>query len=162
MYTCMLSRTALGSHARASLLDFRPGMQPDYSLHDRDKIFGANTDAYSTKWQGMSQAYLPWTSNDMDKAMKWAILSAEQNTEATLTLLILPEDKRSSYCKWALHPWVTPLMQIQRQHVHFKVSHYWETVLTKGRMPETAVNIMLVANEAGLSSAVGTLQKERT
>ena len=145
----------------ASLLDFHLEMQQYYSLHDRGKVFGANTDAYRTKWQGISQAYPPWTSNDMDKAMKWAILSAAQSSEATLTLLILPEDKGSSYCKWALHPRVTLLTQVQRQHIRFKFSNYWETGLTKGRMPETAVNVILVTNEAGLSSAIGTLQKER-
>ena len=144
----------------ASPLDFNPEMQQYYSLHDRDKVFGANTDAYSTKWHGASQAYPPWTPDGMDKAMKWAILSAQQSSEATLTLLMLPEDKGSSYCKWTLHPRVTLLTQIQKQHIRFKFSHYWETGLTRGRMPATAVNIMLVANEAGLSSALGTLQKE--
>ena len=57
----------------ASPLDFKPEMRQHYSLHDRDKVFGANTDAYCTKWQGVSQAHPPWTPN-MDKAMKWAIL----------------------------------------------------------------------------------------
>ena len=42
-----------------------------------------------------------------------------------------------------------------------QIPHYWDTGLTKGQMPETAVNIILYANEAGLSSAIGTLQKER-
>ena len=85
-----------------------------YSLHDRDKFFGAmaNIHAHSTKWQGASQAYPAWTPSDMDQAMKWAILSAEQSSEATLTLLTLPEDKGSSYCKWALHPRVALLTQV--------------------------------------------------
>ena len=145
----------------ASPIDFNPEMQQYYSLHDRDKVFGANIDAYSTKWQGTSQAYPPWTPNDMDKAMKCAISSAEKSSEAILTLLILPEDKGSSYCKWALHPRVTLLTQVQKQHIRFKFSHYRETGLTRGQMPEAAVNFILVANEAGLSSALGTLQKER-
>ena len=117
MYICTLSGTVSGSSARD--LHHRWGMHQYYynSLHDRDKVFGANTDAYSTKWQGVSQAYPPWTPNDMDKAMKWAILSAVQSAEATLTLLILPEVKGSSYCKWALHPPVTLLTQIQKQHI---------------------------------------------
>ena len=34
----------------ASPLDINPEMQHYYSLHDRDKVFGANIDAYSTKW----------------------------------------------------------------------------------------------------------------
>ena len=49
---------------------------------------------------------------------------------------------------------------IQKQHICFKLSHYWETGLTRGWIPETAVKIILVANEAGLA-ALGTLQKER-
>ena len=30
----------------ASPLDFHPEMQQYYSMHERDKVFGANTDAY--------------------------------------------------------------------------------------------------------------------
>ena len=33
--------------------------------------------------------------------------------------------------------------------------------LTGGQMHETAVNIILVANEAGLGAALGTMERER-
>ena len=32
----------------ASPLNFNPGVKQNYSLHEQDKVFGANTDAYST------------------------------------------------------------------------------------------------------------------
>ena len=45
----------------ASPLNFNPTVKQDYSLHEQDIVFGANVEAYNTKWKGtltMSQVKL--------------------------------------------------------------------------------------------------------
>ncbi len=41
----------------------------------------------------------------MEKAIRWAILSAEEATEPVLTTFVLPwwDDKGSSYARWLSH-----------------------------------------------------------
>ena len=67
----------------ASPLNFNPTVERYCSLHTQDKVFGANTDAYSRKWEGASQANPPHEAEAMEKAVRWAIFSADQSTSPT-------------------------------------------------------------------------------
>ncbi len=50
----------------------------------------SNFDAYSVKWTGASQVNPEYEVVAMEKAMRWAILSAEEATEPALTTFALP------------------------------------------------------------------------
>jgi len=53
-------------------------------------VFGANFNAYSSRWTGSSLAAPAFDVHAATKAVNWAIMSAEAATEPTLTLLVLP------------------------------------------------------------------------
>ena len=77
---------SLGSGRRHRRICITTKLQPNapdiYSMYLEDKLFGANHDAYSCKWQGSSQAN---PAKDMEKAIGWAIFSATDTDEPVLT-----------------------------------------------------------------------------
>lgn len=44
-------------------LNFNPMFEEYYSMYEQDRVFGANVDAFSTKWEGASQASPEYTLN---------------------------------------------------------------------------------------------------
>ena len=68
-------------------------------MYEQDRVFGANVDAFSTKWEGASQASPEYTPECMEKAVRWAILSAEQSKTACLTVFVLPIQASTGYHK---------------------------------------------------------------
>ena len=65
----------------ASPSNCNPNMTCYFSMYAEDALFGANFDAYSMKWTGASQVNSESEAVAMEKAMRWAILSAEEATE---------------------------------------------------------------------------------
>ena len=110
-----------------SPLHFNPGVKPFWSLHEQDKVFGANSDAYSTKWEGGSEANPPHDAEAMEKAVTWAISSAEKSMSPTLTAIMLPKTDANAYQKWLTHPLIRQLGCIEREHIGFKTSDHWKT-----------------------------------
>eukprot|EP00775_Hariotina_reticulata_P006095 gene6095-biopygen7890 len=94
----------------ASPLNVAPSTAAYWSLHDRDRLFGANWNAYSVKWTGTSVVVPDHTdSTAITHAMQWAQQSARTAATPTLTLLVLPAYGKSGseggYMKWLkLHP----------------------------------------------------------
>eukprot|EP00775_Hariotina_reticulata_P002516 gene2516-biopygen4093 len=75
----------------ASPLNVAPSTDAYWSLHDRDRLFGANWNAYSVKWTGTSVVVPDHTdSTAITHAMQWAQQSARTAAAPTLTLLVLP------------------------------------------------------------------------
>ena len=134
----------------ASPLNFNPAVKHYYSLHDRDRVFGANTDAYSTKWEGASEANPPHEAGAMEKAIRWAIFSAETSTSPTLTAFMLPKTDANAYQKWLTHPIIRQLGCIEREHISFKTSDYWKTGQPYKHHSKEDVTMFVVANQAGL------------
>ena len=62
----------------ASPLNFNPNTTCYFSMCAEDALFGANFDAYSVKWTSASQVNPEYEAVAMEKAMRWAILSAEE------------------------------------------------------------------------------------
>ncbi len=91
-------------------------------MYAEDALFGANFDAYSMKWTGASQVNPEYQAVAMEKAMRWAILSAEEATEPVLTTFALPwwHDKGSSYARWLSHHTVQAIATIDRSAGHVK------------------------------------------
>ena len=91
----------------ASPLTFSPYLTSCYSFYQEDQLFGANHNAYSTNWTGASQATPETGSAAADKAVRWAIASAQQSQEPGLTALTLPLQgpTGTAYAKRLAHPW---------------------------------------------------------
>jgi hypothetical protein len=74
----------------ASLLDYDPTLPQYWSEHPRDKVFGANCNAFSSKLTGFSICHPIYHENTMYLATRHAIDSAALSTEATATFMFLP------------------------------------------------------------------------
>ena len=72
-------------------------------------MFGANTDDCSKKWEGASEANPPHDAQAMEKAVRWAIFSAEKSMSPMLTAFMLPKTDANAYQKWLAHPMITEL-----------------------------------------------------
>jgi len=134
----------------ASPLNFNPAVKQYYSLHEQDRVFGANTDAYSTKWEGASEANPPHDAKAMEKAVRWAIFSAEKSMSPTLTAFMLPKTGANAYQKWLTHPMIRELGCIEREHISFKAPDHWKTGQPYKHHSKEDIAIFVVANQAGL------------
>ncbi len=79
----------------ACLLNFHQDMTTYFSSFVEDIAFGASHDTYSQCWTGSSQASPEYSAENMQKAVRWALASAHQETEASLTTFVLPFNENS-------------------------------------------------------------------
>ena len=77
------------------------------------------------KWEGASEANPPHGAKAMEKAVRWAILSAEKSMSPTLTAFTLPKTGANAYQKRLTHPMVRELGCIEREHMSFKTTDHW-------------------------------------
>ena len=113
-------------------------------------MFGANANAYSTTWEGASEANPLHDAEAMEKAVRWAIFSAEKSTSPTLTAFMLPKTGANAYQKWLTHPMIRQLGCIERDHISFKTSDHWTTGQPYKHQSKEDVTMFVVANQAGL------------
>ena len=135
----------------ASPLNFHTGMNSYFAVSQEDVLFGANIDAYSMPWLGASQANPEYEPAEMEKAVRWAVMSAAHTEEASITAFILPDWARTSYYKYMADPRVHRVAKIPKQHFRFKTPDFWKTGKDFASNPKWNINIFLVANAAGLS-----------
>jgi len=140
----------------ASPLNFNPNMKCYFSMYAEDALFGANFETYSVKWTGASQVNPEYEAAAMEKAMRWAILSAEEAAELVLTAFILPwwDDKGSSYARWLTHQTVQAIATIDRSKFKFNAPRHWADDQDHWWTPKRNVHFLIVANEAGLQHYV--------
>jgi hypothetical protein len=74
----------------ASPLIYDPKFHHYWSEHPRDKVFGANTNAFSSRFSGFSICHPIYHENTKFLASRQAIHSAAGNTEETDTFMLLP------------------------------------------------------------------------
>ena len=74
----------------ASSLDYDPKFPHYWSEHPKDEVFGANTNAFSSRFSGFSICHPIYHENTMLLATRHAIYSAAVNTEETDTFMFLP------------------------------------------------------------------------
>ena len=167
----LIDGLSLDTERFASPLNFTPAMKQYFSLYPQDQVFGANTNAFCCAWNGASQANPEYEHNDMDKAVRWAIASAQKSDEATLTAFVLPWWEDSAYFKWMGNPFVYSLIRINKKHFKFKRTNYTTTGVKYAGNPKWDINIFMVANVAGINqyykheqfrSALGLACKEFT
>ena len=138
----------------ASPLNFTPGMQHYYSLYPEDTAFGANPNAFSCLWTGASQCNPEYEHPEMDKAVRWALTSAKESKQPSLTAFVLPWWEQSAYFRWMDHPMVHPIARIKAKHFMFKKIDYATTGQLYVGNPKWDVNIFVVANHAGFEQYV--------
>jgi hypothetical protein len=74
----------------ASPLDHDPKFPHYWSEHPRDKVLGANTNAFSSQFSEFSICHPIYHENTMLLATRHAIYSAAVSTEGTATFMLLP------------------------------------------------------------------------
>ena len=86
-----LSTSSTSIERFASPLNFNPRHPTYFSMYKEDQVFGATENAYSQKWHGSSQANPEYEAADMEKAVRWALVSAQDPAQPSLTAFILPD-----------------------------------------------------------------------
>ncbi len=121
-------------------------------MYAEDALFGANFDAYSIKWTGGSQVNPEYEAVAMEKAVRRAILSAEEAAEPVLTAFVLPwwDDKGSSCARWLSHQTVQAIATINRSKFKVNAPRHWADEKEQRCNPKRNVHFLIVANEAGL------------
>jgi hypothetical protein len=74
----------------ASHLDHDPKIPHYWSEHPRGKVFGANTNAFSSRFSGFFICHPIYDENMMLLATRHAIYSAAVGTEETATFMLPP------------------------------------------------------------------------
>ena len=108
-------------------LNFNAAMTNYFSPFPEDRAFGATHDAYSCKWLGPSHAHPEHTSEDMQKAVRWALASAEQRDLPSLTVFTLPFSERctTSYQQFLHNPMVHSIAMIPRRAIRMQMPTAW-------------------------------------
>jgi hypothetical protein len=88
--TAAFQRALVTKVKMASLLDHDPKFPHYWSEHPRDKVFGANTNAFSSRFSEFSICHPIYHEDTMLLATRHAIYSAAVSTEETATFMLLP------------------------------------------------------------------------
>ena len=100
----------------ASPLNFNAEADIYFSSFAEDSLFGAVHDTYSVKFQGCNSHCMPGDDPaEMERAVRWALLSLQGHQIPTVTSFLLPYKKTigdTSYAKWLLHPDAHPMLEL--------------------------------------------------
>ena len=138
----------------ASPLNFNVASNSYCSMYSEDRLFGATHDAYSHNWQGSSQASPEYEAKDMEKALRWAIFSAQETDEPVLTAFVLPDWAGTAYLRWMSHPLVQEITTIKKTQFRFKDPRHWATGKEFSSHAKWDIKFLIVANTTGLQRFV--------
>jgi ribonuclease HI len=88
-----------------------------FSAHEEDQLFGANTDAFSRPFTGLSIAHPNPDPASVKKAAMWAVAGAAHtmtSTMPTATLLVVPHCKSGPHTELLCTPYMFHLARINR------------------------------------------------
>ena len=107
-------------------LNFNTCMTRYFSPFPEAKAFGATCDAFSCKWMGAAHAHPEHTAKDMQMAVRWALASAEQAVEPSLTVFTLPfyESSNTSYQQFLGHPLVHKVAESPRGGIQLSLRQH--------------------------------------
>ena len=138
----------------ASPLDFNVAFDSYCSMYSENRLFGATHDAYSHRWQGSSQANPEYEAKEMEKALRWAMFSAQETDKPTLTTFVLPDWAGTAYLRWMSHPVVQQMITIKTTQFRFKDPKHWATCKEFSSHAKLEIKTLVVANTAGLQQFV--------
>lgn len=140
----------------ASPLNCHPHMQRYWTCFERDQLFGALHDAYKSRWTGYSVANPEYDAKEMYKAVSWAVHSAHNTAEPTLTVFVLPawtDASNTAYMKWVKKMPNTCKLLATIPKKSFKFLQPQATTLGQAAghtgHPKWDVNVLLVGNHPG-------------
>ena len=138
----------------ASPLNFNANMSSYYSMYKEDQLFGANYDAFGCKWVGSSQADPEYSPESAEKALRWAIFSAQQADEPTLILLMVQRwtDTGTSYTRWLSHLMVQELITLPKGQFKMQSPKHWSGQGQLHGNAKSNICCLLIANTAGLET----------
>ena len=99
----------------------------------------------------------------MEKAMRWAILCAEEAAEPVLTAFVLPmwDDKDSSYARWLSHQTVQAIAASDRSKFKLNAPRHWAYEQDQWCTPKRNVRFLIVANTGWTVIVCATRQVEQ-
>ena len=143
----------------SSPLDSTMQMAEDWSAHGGDAELGYRHDAYSRPWR-VGLVHPEHGAKAMERAARWAVMSAEASTNAVFLVLVLPHKPKTACLRWLEgNPMVHLLASIPRGGCSFSRRCTGDATVDAGaESVSPATNIFLVANPEGvLSHYLGTL-----
>ena len=143
----------------ASPMDRSGDISAYWSRCPDDQLFGANHDAYSVPWTGSSHAYPGHDLKECEKAFRWAIASAESNSEIpTCTVLVVPYAPGQPHMQHLLHPRSKIIMHIETAReddgYRFQPPDYWQgqpghELMDSPQLPKYTMIAVAIFNKAG-------------
>ena len=130
----------------SSPLTFGFGTRSYYSSCTADAAFGANLDCYARVWGGFSYCSLGEDDKDMDKAVRWAIASAQILQQPSLTAFILPAKPSTAYTRWLDHSLLHTLLDLSL----VQASEAQHTAAPR-RRSRLGRSVFIVANKSALA-----------
>ena len=134
----------------ASPLNHSEHLEAYFSRYEEDASFGANVDAFSCRWAGPSQCNPEYESDAMDLAVRWALASATETKDPSLTAFVLPYWDMDAYRQYRNNPLVHLLLRVPKKQFRFKKPDFRRADGDDyASHPGWDVNIFIVSNEAG-------------
>ena len=163
LMTAITSGFAVATERFASPLNFNAEMARYFTPFKEDKAFGALHDAYSCKWLGASHAHPENTAGDMQKAVRWALASAEQSDMPSLTVFTLSffEKSNTAYQQFLEHPMTHKVAKIPRQAIQMQRPTAWSDGKYSTEHPRQDILLFIVANTLGIQEYLNGMQLGR-
>ena len=136
----------------ASPLDCSTHIPQYHSQHEKDQLFGAQYNAYSTAWGGASIAHPEHEDKGTQKAIRWAIACAQAaNSGPTCTIMALPVKPASGYTTYLVNnPMVTIIDTIPAHCMPYEEPQTWTGGKHQDAMPRPkALHVIAITNRAG-------------
>ena len=147
----------------ASALDFAPHVPSYWSERHRDRVFGANYNAFATKFTGFSMCHPNYDDQLMFNSVQHAIRSARHATSPTATFMFLP-----NWANMSLNPYMqlfdenpdhcTYLGMIPQARLHYDEPTAWNGGRPTLPRPTWSLDIIVVWNAAAREQLCTTNQ----
>ena len=137
----------------ASPLDYDPKF-PHYWSETRDKVFGANTNAFSSRNSGFSICHPIYHENIMLLTTRHTIYSAAVSTEETATFMLLPSWNKKTTIPYASlcrkYPHMCKFLgTIPSDQLQFAKVPFWNNVQIPLSKHSWELKIMAIWNTKG-------------
>lgn len=155
LLSCLQLHMQLEGEVFAHPATCHPSFKYHCTSHQHGKDFGLSQNAYSHEWRRV-MATPNYESTEMDKAIRWAIASTLATESPVVACLNLPHWRTTAYCKWLTHPNVHFVTRIPKEEYICPAYGHWQGREVTTYTPKWDINIIVVANNAGLR----TIHKE--
>ena len=125
-------------------------MDSYFSKYDRDRIFGSRHNCFRHKLVGAIELNPEYEPEDMDKAVRWALASADQEYTPFLAIMVPPKWNGTAYQQYQGSKNYHHLVTIPRDQFKFKSATHWQEIQEYRGHPKWDVNLVIIANSAGM------------